>query len=1164
GEKLFLHVLRVERFTSDEELLLFILSKLRNLRGWDPRDEYMARVVRQYLKYNRSAHVGKKSLRKYISSSDISSSISSSAAPPTENLSRRMRRARSKVCLAITYKYMSPHGLQTCSGLFFSFFCPPAMQQHHTTTASLQCTSCSVSRAVRHIYTNNFSNFYITRHIYAARRDLRLSCIYKLPRAVLSLLLDNVSRSRLSPGHAGVTPSFSRGYCTLRELELPAPTTVYPPPLRTHARTHTHGRCLRPPLAATTTTISRYTRGNFRATRLDVQKRIRHRPTRRMRDRGQFRAFACRMIITCMQTRKLENDEDDDDEDEDDDDRQCEASIRGQPSQKKHQLVRREFIVSRENNVQKTRVAAAAAAPGNSAMCIRTAAQDFSTFGRIARDISLDGSRIVLIMLASTSLKAAGSTCRTQILASAPRVLLRTKIELDLEIRRFERMTRIIAGVGQFETCKYTSNRARAAAVPPCTKCCLRVLLRRLILRADLHRVIFCTNIVLIESFSPSCFIGKLTPPPLIFLYRLVAIDRVVHRPYCSLRVRTRVLAYVISRSRRIHISRLLPTRISVIKCKCMREGVSLRAKEEARVSLYIYNIYTYTRSETKASAREWGPFGLCIIHVCLYADLHGDVEAHDLSGDDRSINSDVHDSHEAHLDHDSIDSDREALNLVTDGSQRGNSSGGTSASASSPSSGVSSSHQLTNNSHNTSINVSGGNNNNSHNNNNSSSNNNNNNNNNNSTSNNGGSATTPAALAAAQLVSQQLLMHAGQLGALGPQEIQAIASQLQHQNAITQTLQQLAMIQANPASAPFFLQNQQLQVQQAVAQAAQQIQVMQKQHSAALQNSNAISRQQQSSATSTAQQQQQHQQQDHQHRSPPPPGTPPSIKASTSRHEPSPEETTDLEELEQFAKTFKQRRIKLGFTQGDVGLAMGKLYGNDFSQTTISRFEALNLSFKNMCKLKPLLQKWLEDADNSLNNPNSLSNPMTTPEAIGRRRKKRTSIETSVRIALEKAFMQNPKPTSEEITALADNLAMEKEVVRVWFCNRCVTLYSMRHGICFSSYVRARECTTHFHESVALYIDRSELFLLFRRQKEKRINPPTAAMGSPTMASPAPSASVFASLASTMSSPPLTMASHSSPLHHPHSTPLGSPLPLALVASSGGYGQPKSSPLTE
>ncbi|XP_038108382.1 uncharacterized protein LOC6033627 isoform X2 [Culex quinquefasciatus] len=178
---------------------------------------------------------------------------------------------------------------------------------------------------------------------------------------------------------------------------------------------------------------------------------------------------------------------------------------------------------------------------------------------------------------------------------------------------------------------------------------------------------------------------------------------------------------------------------------------------------------------------------------------------------------------------------------------------------------------------------------------------------------------------------------------------------------------------------------------------------------------------------------------------------------------EPSPEETTDLEELEQFAKTFKQRRIKLGFTQGDVGLAMGKLYGNDFSQTTISRFEALNLSFKNMCKLKPLLQKWLEDADSSIQNPggrmfspSALTNTATTPEIVGRRRKKRTSIETSVRVALEKAFLVNSKPTSEEITSLADSLCMEKEVVRVWFCNR--------------------------------------------RQKEKRINPP--GMESPTHSS--------------------------------------------------------------
>lgn len=171
------------------------------------------------------------------------------------------------------------------------------------------------------------------------------------------------------------------------------------------------------------------------------------------------------------------------------------------------------------------------------------------------------------------------------------------------------------------------------------------------------------------------------------------------------------------------------------------------------------------------------------------------------------------------------------------------------------------------------------------------------------------------------------------------------------------------------------------------------------------------------------------------------------------------PDENTDLEELEKFSKLFKQKRIKLGYTQGDVGLAMGKMYGNDFSQTTISRFEALNLSFKNMCKLKPLLQKWLEDADaqhtaaaatgpthhNSNGSPLGLSNagPGLMPhfgnlnDAVSRRRKKRTSIDTTVRIALERAFNANPKPTSEEITYIADGLCMEKEVVRVWFCNR-------------------------------------------------------------------------------------------------------------------------------
>uniref|UniRef100_UPI003AB097E6 POU domain, class 3, transcription factor 3-A n=1 Tax=Centroberyx gerrardi TaxID=166262 RepID=UPI003AB097E6 len=150
--------------------------------------------------------------------------------------------------------------------------------------------------------------------------------------------------------------------------------------------------------------------------------------------------------------------------------------------------------------------------------------------------------------------------------------------------------------------------------------------------------------------------------------------------------------------------------------------------------------------------------------------------------------------------------------------------------------------------------------------------------------------------------------------------------------------------------------------------------------------------------------------------------------------HDPhSDEDTPTSDDLEHFAKQFKQRRIKLGFTQADVGLALGTLYGNVFSQTTICRFEALQLSFKNMCKLKPLLNKWLEEADSTTGSPTSIDKIA----AQGRKRKKRTSIEVSVKGALESHFLKCPKPAAQEINSLADSLQLEKEVVRVWFCNR-------------------------------------------------------------------------------------------------------------------------------
>ncbi|XP_063161569.1 pituitary-specific positive transcription factor 1, partial [Candoia aspera] len=153
--------------------------------------------------------------------------------------------------------------------------------------------------------------------------------------------------------------------------------------------------------------------------------------------------------------------------------------------------------------------------------------------------------------------------------------------------------------------------------------------------------------------------------------------------------------------------------------------------------------------------------------------------------------------------------------------------------------------------------------------------------------------------------------------------------------------------------------------------------------------------------------------------------------KKAKSLEEPIDMDSPEIRELEKFANDFKLRRIKLGYTQTNVGEALAAVHGSEFSQTTICRFENLQLSFKNACKLKSILTKWLEEAEQV----GALYN-----EKIGvneRKRKRRTTISIAAKEALESHFAEQSKPSSQEIMRMAEGLNLEKEVVRVWFCNR-------------------------------------------------------------------------------------------------------------------------------
>merc|ERR1719189_1310511 len=142
----------------------------------------------------------------------------------------------------------------------------------------------------------------------------------------------------------------------------------------------------------------------------------------------------------------------------------------------------------------------------------------------------------------------------------------------------------------------------------------------------------------------------------------------------------------------------------------------------------------------------------------------------------------------------------------------------------------------------------------------------------------------------------------------------------------------------------------------------------------------------------------------------------------------------TDPRELEAFAERFKQRRIKLGVTQADVGKALAnlKLPGvGALSQSTICRFESLTLSHNNMIALKPVLLAWLEEAEAARRDPDGTNGLLPAGE------KKRTSIAAPEKRSLEAYFAVQPRPSGEKIAAIAEKLDLKKNVVRVWFCNQ-------------------------------------------------------------------------------------------------------------------------------
>jgi len=157
-----------------------------------------------------------------------------------------------------------------------------------------------------------------------------------------------------------------------------------------------------------------------------------------------------------------------------------------------------------------------------------------------------------------------------------------------------------------------------------------------------------------------------------------------------------------------------------------------------------------------------------------------------------------------------------------------------------------------------------------------------------------------------------------------------------------------------------------------------------------------------------------------------------------------------DLEQVKQFAAEFKAARLRLGLTQTQVGQALTSNTSEEgmaVSQSTICRFEKLEITALQVKKLLPALQSWLQEAKER----HKQGLPVIVQEAVdgrdNKKRKKRTVFNQETVNALNIEFDLQPSPSSQQLAFIAEKMGLDKETVRVWFCNKRQNLKKIGSG---------------------------------------------------------------------------------------------------------------------
>ncbi len=148
----------------------------------------------------------------------------------------------------------------------------------------------------------------------------------------------------------------------------------------------------------------------------------------------------------------------------------------------------------------------------------------------------------------------------------------------------------------------------------------------------------------------------------------------------------------------------------------------------------------------------------------------------------------------------------------------------------------------------------------------------------------------------------------------------------------------------------------------------------------------------------------------------------------NSSKEEAEPETIKpDIDETKEFAKEFNKTRQSLGISQAQVVSALNTYQEPVFDESALNRFEQLDITPRSAARMKPVLERWLNDTAlkfgdrlkslNSNNQATSINTPNPSDQTASggcNKKRKRFSFSPTTLKELNSEFTRNSQPTRE------------------------------------------------------------------------------------------------------------------------------------------------------